>query len=125
MAGRFSVVATMVIMTGIALGPGGCSDAWDLDPPNRIVYEGAHQEQVYACGRLSIDGMFEYTGEIGIRYLVGDISITEQPGDQLTIEGRTRHESAGDEAVRDWVCLINTDQLDAEIISENTFVEAR
>jgi hypothetical protein len=114
-------VGSVVIASGIAVGFEGCpGDGWQLDPPNRVAYEGPHTAQAVACAEATwTHGIYE--GDVMVRAISDQIEIRSIEPSLLHITGRTTHEFASrPDVVSEWECSIEDsgDRRTPELISD-------
>ena len=112
MVRRIRIGAALTLVAGVAGGPAGCSDALDLDPPSRIVYEGPYEEAVVLCARNTLS-FADVTDSPGINAEANDI-VVRVPRDDAEfgmywVSGTsTEFISGGPDLSRDWICELRT-----------------
>jgi hypothetical protein len=109
---RVRLGAAVTLLAGIAVGPAGCSDALDLDPPDRIVYEGQYEDAVVLCARNTLS--FADVTDSGEIYTEATDIVVRAPRDDAEfgiywVSGTsTVSLSRGPNLSRDWICELRT-----------------
>ncbi|SKA95973.1 hypothetical protein SAMN06295879_2139 [Agreia bicolorata] len=112
MVRRVRIGAALTLVAGVAVGPAGCSDALDLDPSDRIVYEGPYEEAVVLCAQNTLS-FADVSDSIGINTVATDI-VVRAPRDDAEfgmywISGTSTRFYADDpDLSRDWICELRT-----------------
>ncbi|KJC64624.1 hypothetical protein [Agreia bicolorata] len=112
MVRRIRIGAALTLVAGVAVGPAGCSDALDLDPSDRIVYEGPYEEAVVLCAQNTLS-FADVSDSIGINTVATDI-VVRAPRDDAEfgmywISGTSTRFYADDpDLSRDWICELRT-----------------
>lgn len=120
-------LGSVVIASGVAVGFEGCpGDYWQLDPPNRVAYEGPHVEEVVACAEqvwrhaAALGGV--YDDGLPVRVLAKDIDVLRRDSAMLDISGRSVYEFASSpDVVREWECVAetwDTDKIKVTVLRE-------
>lgn len=108
---RFFLAAVSAV--GVVVGPAGCSDTFDLDPPNRVVYEGEFLDEVAACAEDTMNGAFD------VNAVAGQMSIDQSSSPTLKVAGVTEYRNSGKpNVVFEWVCEVTVgDPGGSDIVS--------
>lgn len=112
MARRVRAGAVITLLMGVAVGPAGCADTFDLDPADRIVYEGPHEDAVVLCARNTLS-FTDVTDARGINAEATDI-VVRAPRDgaefgMYWVSGTSTLFAASSRPVsRDWICELRT-----------------
>jgi hypothetical protein len=108
------------IAAAIVMGPAGCDDVLDMDPPTRIVYQGEFESEVQACTRLSYDELFTH-GRVVVNWETDPVQVTEdEDAGILRVEATT--ENVVGHAYLDWICdvpLGATEKKQATLVSSS------
>ena len=92
--------AMVFLVASTAVGPAGCVDFWDLDPPNRVSYEGEYVDDVVDCGEASFR-----LADYGVYANAEQISISDEELPILQVTGVTRfHYADGGDNLVEWTC---------------------
>jgi hypothetical protein len=101
-----------MLLAGVAVGPAGCSDVLDLDPPGRIVYEGQYEDAVVLCARNTLS-FADAPDSRAINAVATDI-VVRAPRDDAEfgmywVSGTSTSFVAGGHPLsRDWICELRT-----------------
>jgi hypothetical protein len=112
MVRRARLGAVITLLAGVAVGPAGCSDVLDLDPPNRIVYEGQYEDAVVLCARNTLS-FADVTDSRGINTEATNIVVRAPRADAESgiywVSGTSTSFVAGGHPLsRDWICELRT-----------------
>ncbi|WP_382309842.1 hypothetical protein [Herbiconiux sp. UC225_62] len=108
-------VGATALAIGTVVGPAGCADFFDLDPPNRVSYAGAYEAEVGWCGKAT------FTSNYGVNVVADEIEVDDSGYPELVITGRTTHFFADDpDVVTTWKCI-----GDAGIMGSLRIVESK
>ena len=100
------------MVAGLAIGPAGCSDALDLDPSDRIVYEGKYVDAVLLCAQNTLS--FADVTDTRVIYSEADDIVVRAPRDDAEfgmywVSGTsTMLPTKGPRLLRDWICELRT-----------------
>jgi len=115
---RLKVASIVGVTIGAALLC-GCVKSWELDPENKVVYEGPYSAVVDRCARVTYS--FDDVGEtVGINVVADDIVVSapEQQGGLglVTVTGTSTLRGTPDLA-RDWTCRIDVETVGKRYIT--------
>ena len=112
MVRRIRIGAALTLVSGLVVGPAGCSDVMDLDPPSRILYEGPYEEAVVLCAQNTLS-FADVTDDHGYYSEVFDVVVRAPREDaefgMYWVSGTsTNLPMKGPKLFRDWICELRT-----------------
>jgi hypothetical protein len=112
MVRRGRVGAVVTLLTAVVVGPAGCADVMDLDPPSRILYEGPYEDAVVLCARNTLS-FADVTDDEGYYSEVFDVVVRAPREDaefgMYWVSGTsTTFPSKTPKLYRDWICELRT-----------------
>jgi hypothetical protein len=112
MVRRGRVGAVVTLLTAVVVGPAGCADVMDLDPPSRILYEGPYEDAVVLCARNTLS-FADVTDDEGYYSEVFDVVVRAPREDaefgMYWVSGTsTTFPSKAPKLYRDWICELRT-----------------
>ena len=112
MVWRIRMGAALTLVTGLVVGPAGCSDVMDLDPSDRIVYEGKYVDAVVLCAQNTLS--FADVTDARVIYSEASNIVVRAPRDDAGfgmywVSGTsTNFPVKGPKFFRDWICELRT-----------------
>jgi hypothetical protein len=113
MRSRVRWASVAAISVGTAIGPASCSESMDLDPANRVIYDGDHLTQAVECSEQSFDLARELgrpRNDVIINAVADQITVNDADSPDLRIRGTTDFRFPSGHILVRWECVKKLDE---------------